>query len=365
MNRTADPSVIPPMKTNNMPTKIMAGLVLLPLNALSGCLFVESNPPPPPDPFGDIAFNWSFAGERDCDRAGVDELDIVIFQLTPDGPVVFEEIDGEPCVGGGLILTEYLNGRYELEMDAYSRDNVLLYSGGFSIRVEGGVENDAGLIEFEAINAPPPPPPPPDVGAVGFNWTFLYPAAAAIESCAVSGVVEVDVLLVNEFNEEVSDTFNCAATAGATFDNLIEGDWTVHVDAYGRYHNGDVHLYGSTFDVTIVGDELLELNNIALARDEDSFADIEVEWDFTGSSCGVAGITELTVSVQRQDLDSAEDVSTVQCSSLSTTRRTFVPGSYTVTLAGVGADRYVGFATVDAAPNTLAPLTVHLAPDPG
>ena len=363
MNRTADPSVIPPMKTNNMPTKILAGLALLPLNAVTGCLFVESNPPPPPpDPFGDIAFNWSFAGERDCDRAGVDELDIVIFQ----GGSVFEEIDGEPCVGGGLILTEYLNGRYELEMDAYSRDNVLLYSGGFSVRVLGGVENDVGFVEFEAINAPPPPPPPPpSVGAVGFNWTFLYPANAAIESCAVSGVEEVDVLLVSEFNEEVRDTFNCAATAGATFDNLGEGRWTVHVDGYGRYHNGDVHLYGSTFDVTIVGDELLELNDIALARDEDSFADIAVDWDFTGSSCGVAGITELTVAVQRQGLDTAEDVSTVQCTSLSTTRRTFVPGSYTVTITGNGADAFIGFATVDAAPNTVAPLTIHLAPDPG
>lgn len=363
MNRTADLGVFARMKT----TKLLAFARLPLLSALavapfSGCVFVDRNdpPPPPPDPFGDIAFNWSFDGINDCDVAGVDELDIVIFQ---DGQV-FEEIEGEPCIGGGLILTDFLNGRYELEIDAYSRDNILLYSGDFSIRVEGGVENDAGTINFDPINAPPPPPPPVLTGSVGFNWLFVYPAAQAIESCAVAGVVDVDVVLTNEFGDEVRDTFNCAATAGANFDNLAEGLWTAHVDAYGRYHNADVHLYGVSVDVEVIADDLTDLGDLALARDEGSFTDLEVVWDFVAESCATAGINELTLAVQRTGLDQPEDVTTVQCTSLSATRRTFVPGSYTVSLTGIGSsDTYVGFASIDAAPDTVAHLNIHLAPE--
>lgn len=359
MNRTANPGVCTPMMTQ----KLLAFFApVVAVAAAPACVIVDNDPPPPPpDPFGDIAFDWSFDGESDCDFARVDELDIAIFQ---DGSL-FQQIEEEPCVGGGLILTHFFNGRYELEIDAYSRDNELLYSGGFSIRVEGGVENDAGVILLEGFgNNPPPPPPPPDTGSVGFNWRFLYPSDTAIESCDVAGVEEIDVVLESPDGDEVRDTFNCAQTAGATFDNLVTGTWTVNIDAYGRYHGGDVHLYGTTVSVSVVGDELAELGNLSLERDDQSFADVDVDWDFVGATCGSAGISQLTLAVQRQGAEAAEDVTTVQCTSLSATRRTFVPGSYTVSLTGAGAsDDYVGFASVDAAPDTATGVTIHLAPE--
>ncbi len=363
MNRTGHPVVCTNMMTKKLLALLAPAAAAASVVAAPGCLIVDDRdpPPPPPDPFGDIAFDWSFEGEPDCDFAGVDELDIAIFQ---DGQL-FEQIEEEPCVGGGLILTHYFNGRYELEIDAYSRDNILLYSGGFSLRVEGGVENDAGLVVLQNINGEPPPPPPPPLstGSAGFNWTFLYPSQAAIESCDVAGVEEIDVVMTDGI-DEVRDTFSCAQSAGATFDNLVEGVWTVDVDAYGTYHGGDLHLYGKTFTVNVVGDELAELGDVVLERDDASFADVDVDWDFVGASCGSAGVSQLTLAVQRTGLDQPEDVSTVQCGSLSALRRTFVPGSYTVSLVGDGAsDRYIGFASIDAAPDTTAPVTIHLAPE--
>ncbi len=337
-------------------TKQLLALIAPLVAAASGCVVVDRDPPP--DPIGDIAFDWSFNGEPDCDFAGVDELDIAIFR---DGQL-FDEIDGEPCVGGGLVLTDFFNDRYELEIDAYSRDNILLYSGGFSIRVEGGVENDAGVVVLAPINAQVEPRV--ETGSLGFFWTFLYPAQSAIESCRIAGVDEIDVELESDDGEIVRDTFTCENAAGATFDNLREGNWTLNLDAYGRYHGESIHLYGATVATAVFANDLVEAGEIALPRDEESFADVEAVWDFTGTSCGVEGITELTLAVQRNGHDTAEDVTTVQCTSLSALRRTFVPGSYTVSLVGNGSnDTFIAFSSIDIGPDTTTQVALHLAPD--
>lgn len=321
----------------------------------SACVVVDSQPPPPPpDPYGDIAFNWSFGGVRDCDVAGVDEVDIAIFQ----GGVLFDEIQGEPCVGGGLILTDYFNDVYELEIDAYSRTSELLYSGGFTVDVRGGVENDVGLVELDPL-APLPPPP---LGSVGMFWSFLYPSSTPQLDCAIAGVVDIDVLLVSEDGEEVRDTFDCEQSAGATFDNLLAGGWTLHLDAYGRYHGDDVHLYGVSIDVDVDGDATTELGEIALPRDDEGFGDLEVDWNFTGATCATAGVETLTISVQRAGLAAPEDVVDVDCGALSAVRTTFVPGSYTVVVDGAGSDGdYRGVATVDLAPNSTGLVGINLA----
>lgn len=319
-----------------------------------GCLIVDSEPPP--DPFGDIAFTWSFDGVADCDEAGVDEVDLAIFQ---DGQLV-DQIEGEPCVGGGLVLTEFLAGRYDVDVDAYSRDNELLYAGNFTVRVEGGVENDAGVVVLDRIGAEPPP----DVGSVGLFWTFLYPATTAIESCAVAGVVDIDVLLTGPGGQEVTDTFNCAAAAGANFDDLDVGAWTLQINAFGRYHDQDIRLYADSLNIVVVADESTELGELALPRDESSFADVEAAWSFAASSCADAGLTELSVSVQRSGLDTAEAVRTVECSAASTLIPTFVPGSYTITVTGVGATAdFLGAATADIAPDTATEVSVQLVPE--
>lgn len=338
-----------------MTKKILAFVVPV-IAAAQGCLIVDGgDPPPPSDPFGDIAFTWSFDGIADCDEAGVDEVDLAIFQ----GGQLVDQIEGEPCVGGGLILTDFLEGRYEVDIDAYSRDSELLFAGGFTIRVLGGVENDAGVVVLDRLGEAPI-----RTGSLGLLWTFLYPAQTAIESCAVAGVVDIDVVLVGPGGQEVTDTFNCEAAAGASFDNLEAGTWTVLVDAFGRYHNADIHLYEATVDVVVVADTEIDLGELALTRDERNFADVEAVWSFASSSCAAAGLDTLTLAVQRSGLNQPEDVTTVDCTSISATRRTFVPGSYTISLSGVGAaDDYVGFATADVAPDTTTQVNIQLTPE--
>jgi hypothetical protein len=322
----------------------------------SGCVVVDGSPPPA-DPYGDISFDWSFAGEPDCDLAGVDELDVVVLQ---DGLVV-DERERVPCVGGGLTLTEYLGGRYEVDVDAYGRDDTLLYAGGFSIRVAGGEDNYAGVIVLDAIGAPPPPPPPP-VGSAAFFWSFVYPTDEPIIDCALAGVDEVDVLLQGPAGAEVRETFPCADD-GAIFDNLDEGRWTLSLDAFGSYHGDDLHLYGAAVAFDVVADAVADLGDVALERDEPAFADIEVAWAFTDATCASTGVAELTLAIQRAGLPEPEDTTTVACESTAALRRTFVPGSYTVSLHGVGsAGSYVGFATVDVAPASLVQVNLNLAP---
>ncbi|MDP2342305.1 MAG: hypothetical protein Q8O67_15225 [Deltaproteobacteria bacterium] len=341
-----------------MTKRILALLAPVFAAGTSGCLIIDDRDPPPSDPFGDIAFTWSFDGIADCDDAAVDEVDVAIFQ---EGQLV-EEHKAVPCVGGGLVFTEFLAGRYEVDIDAYSRESELLFAGGFSIRVEGGVENDAGVVVLERLGDAPPPPPE-EVGSVELFWSFLYPATNAIESCQVAGVVDIDVLLEGPGGQDVTRRFDCATAAGGIFDNLDVGSWTVHVDAYGRYHNDDIHLFGDTLDVVVEDGRITEMGTLDLPRDEASFADVSAAWSFASATCASAGLTDLTLSIQRNGL-SAEDVTTVQCSSVEAVRQTFVPGSYTVRLSGIGSvDDYAGQVTADVAPDTVTQVNIQLAPN--
>jgi hypothetical protein len=325
--------------------------------AAPACIVVDGDQPPD-DPYGDISFDWSFDGVADCDAAGVDELDIVVLQ---DGLVV-DENDGVPCVGGGLTLTDYLQGRYTVSLDAYSRTSELLYSGDFSIRVKGGEDNYAGVVDLTSPGGPPPPPPP-SVGSASFFWAFLYPVDDPIIDCALAGVSDVDVLLQGPDGQEVRETFACTDD-GAVFDNLVAGRWTLTLDAFGSWHDAPLHLFGTVVDVDIVADQEVDLGDVALARDEASFADLDVAWDFAGTTCVDEGLTTLTLSIRRTSEDTAEDVTTVDCTSTSALRHTFVPGSYVITMTGTGTtSTFVGTTTVDAVPNTVAQLSVHLVPE--
>jgi hypothetical protein len=338
----------------------VAALPVLTLGAAFGsaCVVVDADDGPPPDPYGDISFDWSFDGIANCDEAGVDELDIVLLQ---DGLVV-DERDGVPCVGGGLTLTEYFQGRYTVSLDAYSRSSQLLYSGEFSIRVQGGEDNYAGVIVLTSPDGPPPPPPPP-TGSASFFWAFLYPVDEPTIDCALAGVDEVDVLLQGPAGEEVRETFPCTDD-GASFINLGEGRWTLTLDAFGSWHDAPLHLYDAVVDLDVVANRDVDLGDVVLGRDEQNFSDIEAAWDLTGTTCADAGLQTLTLSIRRTSEEVAEDVTTVDCTSTSALRRTFVPGSYVLTMTGTGTTAtFVGTTTVDAVPDTVANVSVHLVPE--
>ncbi len=356
MNRPPVPTVAVPTvcaPTVCAPTVAVLAALALVVAVAPGCIIVDGDGPPPGEAYGDISFDWSFDGVADCDEAGVDELDIVVLQ---DGLVV-EDSPAIPCIGGGLTLTDYLPGRYTVSIDAYSRSSELLYSGAFSIRVRADEDNYAGVIELTSGDGPPPA-----VGSVAFFWAFLYPVDEPIVDCALAGVDEVAVQLQGPAGELVRETFACTDD-GAVFDNLAPGRWTLTLDASGRWQDAPLRLYGASVDVDVVAAGETDLGDVALARDDAGFADLEVVWDVAGTTCAAEGIATLTLSVRRTSAETAEDVTTVDCTSTSALRRTFVPGRYVVTMTGTGTTTtFTGTTTVDAGPGDVAAVSVRLAP---
>ena len=338
----------------NTPRLPLAALLLAAVagTAASGCVVVDREPPP--NPYGDIAFTWSFDGEPSCDVARVDEVDLIVLQ----NGVVVDIIEREPCVGGGLILTDYLEGRYEVEIDGFNRNGEILYTGGFSVRVQGGEEVDVGIVVLENLVDPLPP----EGGDLAFFWAFNYPAGEPIIDCDIAGVREVDILLEGPFGEEVQETFDCDED-GAIFTGLGTGRWTMHLDAFGTYHNADLHLYGRSLDVDIRANREEDLGDVDLDRDDDNFADIEASWAFNGSTCAAEGVSELRLEIQRAGLSQPEDVTNVICSDGVELRQTFVPGTYTIRLNGVGDDAdWTSAITIDLGPDTVAAVPLQLAP---
>ena len=326
--------------------------------ALTTSCVIRDNPTP--DPFGDIAFDWSFDGIATCDEAQVNEVDVEIFQ---DGELVLLR-QGEPCEGGGLIFTDIREGEYEVFIDAFDRNGLVLYSGGFDIVVEGGVVNDAGLVVLDDVTGAPVPPA---LGSLAFFWVFPYPTDATLTfDCALAGVDEIDVTItpLGSSGAFFDDTFSCAAE-GVEVANLPEGRYQVQVQAFGEYHEDAILLYDSgSFNVEVFGGELTDLEDVNVERANDAFSDFQVSWQLIEDTCVGAGIDTVTISYQRFGQQVPEDAFTVACDAASVLRSTFVPGSYDVSVAGIGSNdvSYLGTTTVDLPPGAVAEVNIVLAP---
>lgn len=337
--------------------KLLA-LPLVSITALSSaCIFVS---PPPHDPYGDLSFDWSFAGIASCDEAGVDEVDLALLQ----GGEVVMVIEREPCVGGGLTITDLREGTYEVAIDAYSRESVPLYAGSFVARVVGGEDTYAGVVELDALGDPPPPPV--TNGALALFWAFNYPTDdALIFDCGTAGVEEVDVFVTphGAAGAAYDDTFHCR-DEGVLVEDLPPGRYTVQLMAYGAYHNDDLLLYDSGELVVDVLDGMtVDLEDVELPRVEQVFSDFDVAWTFSADTCASTGVEEVTIAFTRFGFDAAEDTFAVDCAATSVLRRTFVPGSYTVSASAHGASNdYLAAVTVDLAPDSVAQIDLVLAP---
>ncbi len=364
MNHTANPVVVSETPDDHMSLRPLLALPVLcslaTTAATSGCVVVDNdNPPPPYDPYGDISFLWSFDGLTDCDLAGVDEVDIAVFQ---NGSLI-DQIEREPCVGGGLTLIDYFEGQYEVEIDAYARNDALLYSGGFITRVVGGTTTDSGLITLDAIGDVPNPPVVDGFGDLAFFWSFVYPTDQPIIDCDLAGVRDIVVDLDGPAGERLTETFRCDEDAGALFEGLLEGRWTMQLDAFGTYHNDDLHLYGATVEFVVDANREIDLGDVVLERDEGSFADVQVDWDFNGTTCRAEGIADVSIAIHRAGTDEAEDVFARACADGTVLRNTFVPGTYTITVDGVGIDAdWFSSVVIDLGPDTTAIVPLQLAP---
>lgn len=318
----------------------------------SGC--IVNNPPPPPQD-GSITFAWSFAGEQDCDAAGVAEVDV---QVLDELGVAFSET--VECFGGGLTLTDFSPDGYEILLDAFSRSGRLLFQGEDFVQVEPGVENDIGVIELDRVGQAAA------AGSLAFFWGFLYPTDdSLVIDCQVAGA---ELIVVDVQHKDGSlafvETFSCE-DEGVVLENLPVGEYSILLEGFGSYQNDDILLYDGLFDVDVRADESVELGDLAMERVFESFSDIEVSWQMAAGSCQQLGISEVTVVITRMDGDIEDDVAIVDCDASFALRETFVPGSYLVEVlaAGSGGD-YYGSVTRDVAPNVTAESTIQLVPVP-
>lgn len=314
------------------------------------------------DPYGTIAFDWRFDGIDNCNDAFVDEVDLVVLQ----GNEVVLTLEREPCVGGGLEISDIYEGNYEVVIDAYSRESELLYSGSFTVRVVGGRSNYAGVVNLQPVGAPPPPPP--STGDIELFWGFQYPTNDSLTfDCALAGAdfVEVDVYEATAVQPMFAETYDCD-DEGVAIANLPEGSYDVRLIAFGSYHGDDVLLYDSEdIRVLVQGGAVLDLGDVALPRVDENFADFDIAWTFNGESCATAGVNDLEVAITRLGNAEPEDLVTIACEEGSVLRRTFVPGSYNVEVFGGGiATDWFSAVTVDLPPGTVAQMDVVLAPAP-
>ncbi len=337
------------MKHPSLPLLSLAAVALS-----SACIFVA---PPPHDPYGDLLFDWSFAGLSSCDEAGVDEVDLALLQ----GGEVVLVIEREPCVGGGLTITDLREGTYEVAIDAYSRESVPLYAGSFVARVVGGENTYAGVVELDALVEPPPA-----AGALGLFWGFNYPTDGALTfDCAIAGVdgVEVRVEPLGAGGAAYDDTFACR-DEGVLVQDLPPGRYTVQLMAFGAYHSDDLLLYDSgPITVDVLDGSTVDLEDVELGRVPQVFSDFDVAWTFAADSCASTGVDEVVIAFTRFGFAAPEDTFGVDCAATSVLRRTFVPGSYTVSASAHGAsDDYLAQVTVDLAPDSVAQIDLVLAP---
>lgn len=318
--------------------------------ASSGCVFVHDQDPPPSNAPGDISFLWSFDGESRCSQAGVSEVDVQV--VTPGGELVFG--DTVACAGGGLTLTDFAPGSYELWIDAFSAGGAHLYTGEAPVTVQGGVVNDIGTVELA---------PTARTGSLGLYWSFLYPTDdSVVTDCATAGVEEVDLEVVplDGQGDSYVETFACG-DEGVLVEGLAEGRYRVSLLAFGRYQNMDLALYERELEAEVVAGDATDLGDVNLSRIFESFADIEVTWELGGGSCAALGVTDVEFSIRRVGSGIEDDHFTVECDRTFALRQTFVPGSYLVEASAMGTSgSYTGATTLDIAPNSTAPAHVTL-----
>ncbi|HEY4222348.1 MAG TPA: hypothetical protein VGO62_13430, partial [Myxococcota bacterium] len=256
--------------------RFLVALVPLSLFATSGCIVARDHEPR--DPFGNLAFDWSFDGETDCASANVDQVEIVLSQ---GGEVVFDK--DEDCFGGGLTITELDSGPYDVDLKAFSGSGDILFEAtvGHAVVPEDEGTVDLGTVTFTSTVDQPPPV---QEGTLSFFWDFLYPRDAAVQDCALAGVDSVDVTVTPQVveGEPFQQTSACDEQhQGLDISSLNAGRYTLHLTANGSYNNQSIVLYDSgDIVVDIAGDETTDLGNIDMARNNNEFSHFNVSWIF-------------------------------------------------------------------------------------
>jgi hypothetical protein len=308
---------------------------------------------------GDIAFYWSFDGETNCDSAGVDEIDVAIYDIN-DSEIYLNTLE---CYGSGVTILDFSPGSYTVYLDGYGPNNTHLFSGDGLAYVEGGAIADVGTIEMDSVSTA-------DTGSVELYWAFLYPAMNPETDCLVAGVEEVDVVLtpIGMDTPDYETTLPCNDdNAGILIEGLAAGNYQLRLWGYTDFDEDDLLLYDSGNQVVeIVNGQTLDLGDVRMAREESHFADLGVHWSI---DCETSGVDQIDFTITRVigSRSIIDDTFSRDCDSSSVLRSTFVPGSYHIEAQaedGTGG-QWEAVQIIDAEPGLQVDSQLTLALEDG
>ncbi len=271
---------------------------------------------------GDIAFSWSFNGETNCESAGVAEIDVGIYDI--DNSEVY--INTLECYGSGVTILDFAPGSYSVYLDAYGPNNTRLFSGDGLTYVEGGAIADLGTLELDSVSTE-------TTGHLELYWAFLYPAMNPETDCLVAGVEEVDIVLtpIGMDSPGYETTLPCNDdNAGIVIEGLAAGNYQLRLWGYSNFDDDDLLLYDSGNQVVeIVNNQVLDLGDVHMEREESHFADIGVHWIIDCSALDIEQV-DLTITRLTGSRSITDDTFSRDCDSPAVLRSTFVPGSYRI-----------------------------------
>jgi hypothetical protein len=303
---------------------------------------------------GAIAFYWDFDGEATCAGAGVAEVDIELVDASTSTSVIERT---EDCFGGGLVISDIDPGTYTFYIDAFDDSDAYLYAASVQVTVVAGQTLDLGVLDLDPVGMSS------DMGVLSLDFGFLYPATMAETDCAVAGVYEVDVVIIDgPGGATVSrETIACNGNGVGVDLTLTPGEVQFYLEAYGEYDGSDVLLYDTADQsATVTADASNVLGLVELERVSDNFTDIRFTHTLPqGEDCASLGITDMSFTITRlvDNTELVDDMGTFSCTDTFVLRETFVPGSYRIYLSATG---YIGTATASAAPSEVAMVNVDV-----
>lgn len=291
----------------------------------SGCVVVKAPPAK-----GDISVGWALQDNLSCASAGVDS--VVVSIRSQDSGELFEV--AQPCSDAGGSYTDFLEGDYNVHLDGVDYDGRILFSAATSLYVDGGKNNDLGVLVLYDAN------PVMQTASLRLDWAFLYPSDSPTLDCQVAGADYINVYVTDDMGAVVFNQNIRCLDGPATIDDFNSGDYRVELQAYGDYHGQAVMLFDAApIDVYLPPGDLVDVGTVDLDRDDNQFADLSVDWTFDGSrGCGSAGVDSVWFKIVRDDgSEVIDDEETVACSDGPVVRYTFVPDDYYVLVEGIDA----------------------------
>jgi len=304
------------------------------LVAGSGCFFIGSGG----STTGKLTFRWSFAGQTDCNAAGVRDVRITV---TSGGTVVAPTVVA--CDNSAHEVGPLTEGEYRLKLEGLNQEGLPDYEVERTFVVLRGDNTDLGTVDLTLL-----------YGTLLVDWKFDVPGIGMgmeTPDCALAGVVDT-VVYIDDATTNVLTTDPQLCNSPIEIGNLAVGDYFVSVEAFGSYSNIPFRLYqvyNVPFTVTA---SLTDLGQLLLSRNDENFGTMAISYTFEGGgTCTSNNVS--TVVVEDFQGDITEPVATFEyaCPASSSDLTLTVPGDHRVAMRAMSSTGVVwsGSTTVNVA----------------